>query len=93
MEGSILRLSCKTADPSVISVRTGDSSLSQRELNLLNNKELDVNDLRLIPLAHAGWLRYLMAVDDESKPFEPSFDPLLETAQAFVVDFKLGQKP
>ena len=55
--------------------------------------ELDVNDLKLIPLVHAGWLRYLMAVDDEGKPFEPSSDPLLETAQEYVKDYKLGEKP
>ena len=54
---------------------------------------LDVNDLRLIPLVHAGWLRYLMAVDDNGNAFEPSPDPLLETAQAYVKDFKLGEKP
>ena len=55
--------------------------------------KLDVNDLKLIPLVHAGWLRYLMAVDDEGKAFEPSSDPLLETAQGYVKDFKLGEKP
>ena len=55
--------------------------------------ELDVNDLKLIPLVHAGWLRYLMAIDDEGKAFEPSSDPLLETAQAYVKDCKLGEKP
>ena len=42
---------------------------------------------------HAGWLRYLMAVDDAGNAFEPSPDPLLETAQAYVKDFKLGEKP
>ena len=54
---------------------------------------LDVNDLKLIPLVHAGWLRYLMAVDDKGEAFEPSSDPLLETAQAYVKDFKLGEEP
>jgi len=54
---------------------------------------LDVNDLKLIPLVYAGWLRYLMAVDDEGNAFEPSPDPLLETAQAYVKDMKLGEKP
>lgn len=29
-----------------------------------------------IPLAIAGWVRYLLAVDDEGKPFELSPDPL-----------------
>ena len=55
--------------------------------------KLDVNDLKLIPLVYAGWLRYLMAVDDEGNAFEPSPDPLLETAQAYVKDYKLGEKP
>ena len=59
----------------------------------LASDTLDVNDLRLIPLVHAGWLRYLMAIDDEGKAFEPSPDPLLATAQPYVADFKLGQVP
>ena len=54
---------------------------------------LDVKDLKLIPLVHAGWLRYLMAVDDSGAAFEPSPDPLLATAQAYVADMKLGEKP
>ena len=59
----------------------------------LADPSLDVQNLRLIPLVHAGWLRYLMAVDDEGKAFEPSPDPLLETAQAYVKEFQLGEKP
>lgn len=39
----------------------------------------NVDDLKLIPLVYAGWIRYLMAVDDEGKAFEPSSDPLLDT--------------
>ena len=30
-----------------------------------------------VPLAIAGWLRYLLAVDDEGKPFELSPDPMI----------------
>ena len=59
----------------------------------LNSDELDVNDLRFIPLVHAGWLRYLMGVDDRGEVFEQSPDPLLETAKAYVKDMKLGEKP
>ena len=58
----------------------------------LASDTLDVKDLKLIPLVFAGWLRYLMAVDDEGKPFEPSPDPLLETAQGYVAGMKLGEK-
>lgn len=32
--------------------------------------------LKAIPLAIAGWVRYLLALDDEGKPFELSPDPL-----------------
>lgn len=54
---------------------------------------LNTADLKLIPLVFAGWLRYLMAVDDEGKAFEPSSDPLLETAQQYVKGFTLGTVP
>ncbi len=54
---------------------------------------LNVSDLKLIPLVHAGWLRYLMAVDDSGNVFEPSPDPLLETAQTYVADMRVGEKP
>lgn len=59
----------------------------------LASDTLDVNDLKLIPLVYAGWLRYLMAVDDNGKPFDPSPDPLLESAQAYVKGFRIGEKP
>ena len=59
----------------------------------LNSDKLDVKDLKLIPLVHAGWLRYLMGIDDEGNAFEQSPDPLLETAKAYVKDMKLGEKP
>lgn len=52
-----------------------------------------VSDLHMIPLVQAGWLRYLMAVDDAGKAFEPSPDPLLEEAQSYVKDFHLGEVP
>ena len=59
----------------------------------LRSDTLDVQTLRGIPLVYAGWLRYLMAVDDAGKAFEPSPDPLLQKAQAFVSDMKLGEEP
>ena len=52
---------------------------------------LNVADLKLIPLVFAGWLRYLMAVDDNGKPFELSSDPLLDTVCPYVAGFKLGE--
>lgn len=35
-------------------------------------------ELTFIPLALAGWLRYLLGIDDEGKSFERSSDPLLD---------------
>lgn len=51
---------------------------------------LDIKELKLIPLVFAGWLRYLMAVDDGGKAFELSPDPLLETVRPYVENIKLG---
>lgn len=52
---------------------------------------LDVKSLKLIPLVFAGWLRYLMAVDDEGKAFELSPDPLLDTVCPYVAEIRLGE--
>lgn len=52
--------------------------------------ELDVKDLKLIPLVFAGWLRYLMGINDAGEAFELSPDPLLETVRPYVADVKLG---
>lgn len=38
----------------------------------------DVAKLKMIPLVFAGWIRYLMAVDDKGQKFELSPDPLLD---------------
>lgn len=51
---------------------------------------LSLDELKGIPLVFAGWLRYLMGVDDKGNPFTPSPDPLLETLQPMFRDVKLG---
>jgi fructuronate reductase len=56
----------------------------------LASDQLDVKDLKLIPLVFAGWLRYLMGLDDELNPFTPSPDPRLEEVQAYLKDIKIG---
>ena len=55
--------------------------------------DLKVSDLKMIPLVFAGWLRYLMAVDDDGNKFTPSPDPLLEAAGAYVADYELSDTP
>ncbi len=50
----------------------------------------DLSFLTYIPLFIAGWLRYLMAMDDEGKSLELSPDPNLDKVQPFVSSFELG---
>lgn len=57
------------------------------------NPSRKASDLTMIPLVQAGWLRYLMAVNDEGEAFEPSPDPLYEDAHKYVASFKLGDVP
>lgn len=52
--------------------------------------ELNVADLKLIPLVFAGWLRYLMAVDDDGNEFTLSPDPLLDTLTPVLAPISLG---
>ncbi len=52
--------------------------------------QVQVADLKYIPLVFAGWLRYLIGIDDEGKEFTLSPDPLLDTVRPYVMDIKLG---
>ena len=58
----------------------------------LASKTLDVHSLEMIPLVFAGWLRYLIAVDDNGVAFTPSSDPRLEECQTQLKGVKLGDK-
>ena len=44
----------------------------------VNDAPEKIPSLKLIPLVIAGWLRYLLAVDDNGNAFELSSDPLAE---------------
>ena len=50
----------------------------------------EASELKLIPLVLAGWLRYLIGVDDEGKPFDISPDPLLPAMQEKLSGMTLG---
>ena len=52
--------------------------------------DLEVAHLKGIPLVLAGWLRYLMAVDDNGREFKLSPDPLLDTIVPYIAPIKLG---
>jgi len=53
--------------------------------------EKDVTSLTAIPLAIAGWLRYLLAVDDEGNAMPVSADPMLPALQAELAGVELGK--
>lgn len=56
----------------------------------LESHEKSSEDLVYIPLVLAGWLRYLLALDDKGNFFIPSPDPLLEELQGSLTDITLG---
>ncbi|OON99714.1 MAG: hypothetical protein ATN35_11265 [Epulopiscium sp. Nele67-Bin004] len=56
----------------------------------IKSDELNVMDLTYIPLAIAGWFRYLLGVNDAGEQMTLSPDPLLEELTASLKDVKLG---
>lgn len=54
------------------------------------SEKLNVKDLKFIPLVFAGWLRYMMAINDKGEAFELSPDPLIDTIQPCIKNLKLG---
>jgi len=58
----------------------------------MESPELSVDDLTLIPLVLAAWLRYLLGIDDEGKPFAVSPDPLYDTLAVRLSGLSLGQQ-
>ena len=56
----------------------------------IESPSLDVASLECIPLAIAGWLRYLLAVDDNGYPMEVSPDPMLNRLQEQLAGVSFG---
>lgn len=52
------------------------------------DEKLDVRSLKYIPLVIAGWMRYLMGVDDSGATMTLSSDPLLEELKANLNSIK-----
>ncbi|MBP3359566.1 MAG: mannitol dehydrogenase family protein [Clostridia bacterium] len=70
-----------------LAVRFGETTKAYIE-----SDSLKVSSLKLIPLVFAGWIRYLMGIDDKGVPFELSPDPLLPGVAEYVRDIKLGDR-
>lgn len=68
-----------------VSIRFGETIKAYAQ-----RPELDVLNLTFIPLAIAGWLRYLLAIDDRGEPMSCSSDPMLSQLQAQLGGVALG---
>ncbi len=56
----------------------------------MGRSDLSTSSLKFIPLVFAGWLRYLMAKDDEGKDFTLSSDPMLSVLTPMVSGISFG---
>lgn len=71
-----------------LAIRFGETVKAYAHSNTLR-----VEDLRLIPLVYAGWIRYLMGINDAGEAFTLSPDPLLEAMHPYVSSLELGKTP
>ncbi len=55
----------------------------------IKRDDLNFDDLTLIPLVIAGWIKYLGGVDDEGKKFDLSPDPMMEELMELKDDIKV----
>lgn len=78
------RIACDTSQK--LPIRFGETIKAY-----LKSDTLCVSDLKRIPLVFAGWLRYLMGVDDAGNVFVPSPDPLLDSLMPLVAEVRLGE--
>lgn len=76
------RIACDTSQK--VGIRYGETIKSYV------NEYGSAKELVYIPLAIAGWLRYLLAVDDEGKAFELSPDPMLDTMKDALAGITFG---
>ena len=78
------RIACDTSQK--IPIRFGETIKSY-----MADPERDPATLTAIPLAIAGWLRYLLGVDDDGEAMPVSPDPMLKTLQAALDGIELGR--
>ena len=70
-----------------LGVRYGETILAYYDSKLPKHR---VSRLRYIPFVLAGWLRYLIGVDDAGKPMELAPDPRLPALKEILGDIELG---
>lgn len=77
------RIACDTSQK--VGIRYGETIKAYVE------KYGSAGELKYIPLALAGWLRYLLGVDDKGEKMELSPDPMLSEMQEALQGITLGE--
>ena len=54
-------------------------------------EKLNLSDLKYIPLVFAGWIRYLMGINDNGEKFELSPDPLINKLKPIIDKLVFGK--
>ncbi len=70
-----------------VGIRYGETIKSYIE-----SETLDPKSLVYIPLVLAGWLRYILGIDDKGNKFDRSPDPMLEEISNVLEGVKIGDK-
>ena len=78
------RIACDTSQK--LSIRFGETIKEYAA-----RPELQVSDLKFIPMVQAGWCRYLLGVDDEGNTFTVSPDPMYESLAKQLEGVKIGE--
>ena len=68
-----------------VAIRFGETIKSYRD-----SDDLDQADLVVVPLAIAGWLRYLLAIDDQGNEMPLSSDPMLDELTPQLEGIEIG---
>lgn len=68
-----------------LAIRFGETIKAYRD-----SEELDVADIKLIPLVFAGWIRYLVELNDKGEKIKCSSDPILEFVSIGKGGLRLG---
>lgn len=79
------RIACDTSQK--LPIRFGETIKAYR-----NSKDLSTDDLKVVPVVIAGYLRYLQGIDDEGNAFTQSPDPLLDELKALDAKEVLKRK-
>lgn len=77
------RIACDTSQK--VGIRYGETIKSYVK------KYGSARDLKYVPIAIAGWIRYLIGVDDEGSPMELSPDPMLAELRAALDGITFGE--